>query len=170
MKIIDSIQKYSAKIIITGVVTTALILWGVGFLQSPFFLRDQQKEIKFLSKYLEANSPDYLTEKILAESYWLRYQDVKEDSQWGLNGPMGIWGPRDHFKQFGRRNGRIFQPVIEVQDKEKEKKYAKAYWSRYPDIRDSDVWGVNSPLGIRGPRDHYHYVGRFENRIWGEVD
>ena len=160
------------SLIIRGILTTisiivALIFWYQGFSKSPIVDPKQVNENRFLTSYLQRNKPDLKEERVLSESYWLRYRDVREHPYWGENGPMGIWGPRDHYKLLGKREGRIFKPVIRPDDLEKERDLAEAYWSRYPAIRRSGIWGENSRLGILGPRDHYNYIGKNKGRLWG---
>lgn len=145
----------------------AVFLWGEGFLHSPFIEPRRGSEKQLVKNYIRANTPDAAEERILAESYWRRYRDVRLDAHWGENGPMGIWGPRDHYRQHGRREGRIFQPLVAVLDLETEKILARAYWQRYPDVRSSTIWGENSDLGILGPRDHFIHVGTALGLTWG---
>ena len=148
----------------------AVLLWFQGFVASPLSSPQRVSEKRFLHDYLERNKPDLQEERVLAESYWLRYKDIREDPFWGEQGRMGIWGARDHYKQFGKREGRIYQPIIRPTDMQKEQKLAEAYWQRYPEIRRSAIWGEKSSLGILGPRDHYHYVGKKRGKIWGTFD
>lgn len=159
------------RILSIGIVSTsflcAVYLYTAGLLNSPLFNPDEVDAQQYLIEFIHNNSPDIERERLLAEAYWMRYADVRSDRHWGENGPMGIWGPRDHFLLHGKREGRIFQPVIYPEDKESESELAEIYWNRYPDIRRSRAWGEHSALGIFGPRDHYTYIGRFEKRVWG---
>lgn len=155
------------RVICIAAFLIAAILWIEGLSRSPLLDPRLETERRFLKNYVEANTPDAAQERILAESYWRRYRDVREDAYWGENGPMGIWGPRDHYRQHGRREGRIFRPLAESPDPEAEKILAKAYWDRYPDVRESPIWGEHSDLGILGPRDHFIHIGKAIGRIWG---
>lgn len=170
MKTGISIFSASRYLITSIAIVVALFLWFKGFAKSPAIIPQQVHEIRFLSGYLEKNKPDLQEERDLAESYWLRYHDVREDPHWGENGPMGIWGPRNHYEMHGRREGRIFQPVMIPQDLDRERELAEAYWSRYPEIRESTIWGEKSSLGILGPRDHYRYIGSQHGKVWGLTD
>jgi hypothetical protein len=143
------------------------VLWTRGLLLSPLIAPERVAEEKFIRDFRHTNSPEYQQEKVLAESYWLRYPDVKKNEYWGVNGPMGIRGPRDHYLQLGKWEGRILQPVIKPKDMVLEKKMALAYWKRYPDVRNSEVWGEKGVLGFLGPRDHYLYIGRHQGKHWG---
>ena len=151
-------------------IMVAVALWIRGFAESPLLFPQKVGETKFLQNYLGSNKPSLQEERVLAESYWLRYKDVRNDPHWGKNGRMGVWGPRDHFKTFGKKEGRIYQPVIEPDDMVLEHALAEAYWQRYPEIRKSSIWGENSGLGILGPRDHYHYIGRKRGNVWGILE
>ena len=109
-------------------------------------------------------------EELLARSYWMRYRDIRLDRHWGETGAMGIAGPRHHYRQHGQREGRIFAPLVIPDDLETEAVLAESYWRRYPEVRDSWVWGEHSALGILGPRDHYLHVGRGLGYLWGSQD
>ncbi|SDP32914.1 hypothetical protein [Desulforhopalus singaporensis] len=138
-----------------------------GVTHSPLAEENFAAERLFLHRYIERNDPDLHRERLLAESYWLRYREVKKSSYWGENGVLGIKGPRDHYRRMGQKEGRIFKPVLRPADLELEKELARAYWNRYPDIAGSPVWGKNSRLGFLGPRDHYTYLGRMQGKLWG---
>ncbi len=170
MKTNTNVFSISRFLITSLAIGVALLLWFKGFLQSPALIPHQVHEMKFLSDYLEQNMPDLQQERKMAESYWLRYQDVRDDPYWGENGPMGIWGARDHYEIHGRSEGRIYQPVMIPEDRKQERALAEAYWNRYPEIRKSAIWGEKSGLGILGPRDHYRYVGIRQGKIWGVAD
>lgn len=154
-------------LVCAAAVLIATVLFIEGLYHSPFLDPRRETERKFVNNYVRANTPDAAKERLLAESYWRRYRDVREDTYWGENGPMGIWGPRDHYRQHGRREGRIFRPLAEALDPEAEKILAGAYWDRYPDVRVSPIWGEHSDLGILGPRDHFIHIGKALGRTWG---
>ena len=157
------------RVVIAGTaMVVAVVFWTRGLLQSPIFHPGHKGEGRLISPSFRDNSPHMQQEKNLAESYWRRYRDVREDSHWGEKGAMGIQGPRDHYSKFGVREGRIFAPVIFAKDPAHEKQLAEAYWQRYPDVRKSAIWGEDSALQYLGPRDHYTYLGQYEGRIWGE--
>ncbi len=162
---------YTAGYLLASIsMVLALFLWFKGFAESPLMHPQKLNEIRFLNDYLERNRPDLKEERDLAQSYWLRYPDVREDPYWGENGPMGIWGPRDHYTMHGKREGRIYQLVLIPDDLDRERALAEAYWNRYPDIHQSSIWGEKSSLGILGPRDHYRYIGSQQGRLWGMAD
>ena len=56
----------------------------------------------------QENDPGSSLEHELAEAYWRRYPDIKEDAHYGINGPLGIFGAREHFRQHGKREGRVW--------------------------------------------------------------
>lgn len=148
-------------------VAVSTLLWFAGLLNSPVVEPELAREKQFLNQFITANSPDLEAERALAHGYWRRYPDIRDHSHWGEQGPMGIWGARDHYRQHGRREGRIFQPLPEPEDPELERRLAEAYWRRYPDIRDNSIWGEDSSLGFLGPRDYHVNVGRHQGRAWG---
>ncbi len=160
------IKKSGLFLIGIAAVISSAVFWVKGFLYSPLFDSEFRIEEKFIGDFIDSNSLDSIQEKILAESYWLRYSDVRTNKYWGRNSPMGIWGPRDHFMQHGKREGRIFAPVIHPKDMAMEKKLAEAYWQRYPAIRSSPIWGEKTKIGYLGPRDHFQYRGRYQGYIW----
>jgi hypothetical protein len=43
-----------------------------------------------------------------AETYWAHYPDVANDPYFGRNGPLGIFGAREHYDRHGRREGRVW--------------------------------------------------------------
>lgn len=43
---------------------------------------------------------------------------------------------------------------------------AEAYWTRYPDVAASPVYGRTSSLGFLGAREHYQRFGHNEGRVW----
>lgn len=103
----------------------------------------------------------------LAEAYYLRYPDIASDTFFGRSGPMGIYGAREHYRQYGRSEGRIFGDILKPEDMSAERTFAEAYWERYQDVAKSRVWGRDGNLGILGPRDHFRYIGQRQGKIWG---
>ena len=142
-------------------------IWALGFLQSPLMKPEIERERLYVKRYMQDNAPDLLAEKVLAEAYWHRYQDVKNDAYYGKNGPMGIHGAREHYEQHGRREGRIFAPIHTPEDLALEQQLAEAYWHRYPEVASSNIWGRMGTLGILGPRDYHSHYGRFRGHKWG---
>jgi hypothetical protein len=153
--------------ITVSALVVSLYYYGCGLRHSPVFNPSAQAQKNYLQKFIENNDQNLKQEKLLAEGYWLRYKDVRKDRYWGENGPMGIWGPRDHYQLHGRREGRIFQPVEYPEDLTLEKELAEIYWNRYPEIEKNSIWGRNSQLGIVGPRDYHTHIGRFQQKVWG---
>lgn len=160
-------DRFSTAVVASAIVFSA-IMYCAELANSPLYITETLTEKAFIGRFINENSPDIKQERALARAYWLRYHDVRLDRHWGEKGPMGIWGPRDHYMLHGKREGRIFKPLITPTDMDKERTLAKIYWRSYPDIRKSSAWGEESELGILGPRDHYTYIGRFERRRWGE--
>ena len=149
----------------------ALILCTIGWLQglstSDIWYPDRIEEKRLSSRYLNEENSEFQDQKLLAEAYYTRYPEIKSDEFYGENGPHGVLGAREHFRQHGKREGRIFAPLPKINDPQEERPLAEAYWQRYPDIAGSAVWGRSSAMGILGPRDHYRYVGKYEGRKWG---
>ena len=157
-------------VISAAAMTIAAALWLEGMSRSPLLDGRRQNEAHFVANHIRTLTPNAAHERILAESYWRRYRDVRNDTLWGENGPMGIWGPRDHYRLHGQREGRIFAPLVIAPDLGTEKSLAQAYWKRYPEVRHSSIWGEQSDLGILGPRDHYIYIGTPLSYTWGVDD
>ncbi len=157
----------SLRLLITGAALfLSLTLYVNGLLRSQVTDPALAGEEKYLQKYIDSQQPNYQKEKALADGYWRRYKDIRQNRYWGRDGPMGIWGARHHYRQHGRREGRIFQPVAEVEESETEQNLAQSYWQRYRDVRESPIWGPDGELGLAGPRDHFQYIGRFQGKTW----
>ena len=150
-----------------GVLGASLIIWLHGLLNSPIMHPDILAEKRYASIHLRDTTPDTQERQLLAQAYWTRYADVRKDRFYGENGVNGILGAWKHYEQHGKHEGRIFGPIPEIDNTDAEKVLAETYWQRYPDIAASTVWGRGSTLSFRGPRDHYRYVGKYQNRIWG---
>ncbi|THB74557.1 MAG: hypothetical protein D6B25_13305 [Desulfobulbaceae bacterium] len=163
----ESNIKNGQLLLIILIVTLSLCIWFYGLSESPVRQPEQFNQQQYLNKFLRENAPDFAAERALAEGYWLRYPDIGSNDYFGKNGPMGLYGARDHFEQFGRKEGRIFAPLISEEKGPAEKALAEAYWQRYPAIARSRSWGRSSKLGFLGPRDHYHYIGKAQGLIWG---
>ncbi len=156
--------------IITVIILLSILLWVHGLQTSQILDAERQAQKLKAAVQLRDAAADRTDELQLARAYWLRYGDIRLHPLYGENGPLGISGARTHFRQHGRHEGRIYGPLAEPEDPEKERELAEAYWSRYPEVAASQVWGRKSALGIRGPRDHYRYIGRQQNRIWGNPE
>lgn len=148
-------------------IIVATILWMDGFFNSPAGDSTRGQERRFLTGYLQQNRVDLQLEQEMAEAYWLRYPDVRANDYWGPAGPLGIWGARDHYRQHGKREQRVFGNLAKPADLRTEEELARAYWQRYPDVRQHLVWGESGRLGIYGARDHYRYLGRLQGKWWG---
>lgn len=154
--------------ICVSTLSSSIYLYTMSLFKSPMLKPELLIEKQYLQKFIENNDQGLQHEKLLAEGYWLRYGNIKNHRYWGINGPMGIRGPRDHYRLHGKREGRIFKPVLPAEDVDKERELAEIYWKRYPKIERSVIWGRNSPLGIHGPRDYQFHRGRFHGKIWGK--
>lgn len=160
-------MKWLIHVIALTVCGISIFLYLPNFLHSPAWDKTRAEEQAYVRKMEQNRAPDMGEEKILAEAYWFRYPDVRENEYWGENSIMGIRGPREHYRLYGRQEGRIYGPISRPSDMEKEKELANAYWQRYPDIAGNEIWGRSGSMGLLGARDHYQYFGKKEGRIWG---
>ena len=152
--------------IIAAVIPLSILLWVHGLLTSEILDPEIQAQKRQAAVRLRDAATVSTNELEAARAYWLRYEDIRLHPLFGEHGPLGIAGAREHYRQHGRHEGRIYAPIAEVEDPEQERVLAEAYWRRYAEVAESQVWGRKSALGIRGPRDHYRYVGRRQNKIW----
>jgi len=144
------------------------VLWWLNMINAPSMGHDGQMQRRYLSSMYNTLAPDLKEQRLLAEDYWLRYEGVRNDSFWGENSRLGIKGPADHYRQHGRREGRIYARVFRPKDMELEKELAELYWQRNPDVAMSAIWGRTSSLGILGPRDHNRFHGKRQGLQWGK--
>jgi hypothetical protein len=158
-RIVSAILSFSAILL-------SLYYYIPGILHSPVFNPELIKKKHYTKQSLAKDDKEYQQEKLLAEGYWKRYVDVGKSSYWGKSGAMGIWGPRDHYKQHGKREGRIFAPLHSPANLNLEARLAEKYWRDYPEIAKDSIWGRKGALGILGPRDHFRYRGRFQGKTW----
>mgnify|MGYP001815005776 FL=1 len=156
--------------LVAGLLSLSLVLWLHGLLSSQIYNPEVHIPLRKAAALHRDNAAAHTDELELAKAYWLRYTDVRTHPFFGEEGPLGITGAREHYRQHGRREGRIYELVAEGEDPEQERILAEAYWSRYPDIAASRIWGRTSALGIRGPRDHYRFIGRQQKLIWGSSE
>lgn len=156
--------------LVAGTLALSLVLWLHGLFTSQILDPEILAQKREAASLLRRDAAKHSTEMDLAKAYWLRYEDVRNHFLFGENSTLGISGARAHFQQHGRREGRIYGPIADPADPEKERILAEAYWSRYPEVAESPVWGRKSALGIRGPRDHYRYIGRRQNMTWEEIE
>jgi hypothetical protein len=160
-------QKTLAMAISSLLLLVAVALWVEGVLHSPLVDEKLAIEQAYIAAHISANARSDEEERLLAQGYWRRYRDVRLDRHWGENGPMGIHGPRDHYRQHGRREGRIFKPLVSAEDLAAERILAESYWRRHPEVRNSWIWGEHADLGVLGPRDHFIHVGSGLGYQWG---
>ena len=162
-------MKWLRPAIVCAVRGLSLFFWLQSFFRSPAWDSSRAEGQAYLRQVRQEQDPEMVKEKMLAEAYWFRYADVRKNDFWGESSPMGIRGPRDHYRRYGRSEGRLFAPIIQPPHLEREKELAEAYWQRYPDVAKSDIWGREGAMGVLGARDHYHYYGEVQGRVWGPV-
>ncbi len=155
--------------VVVAVCSLTFLIWLQNFVRSPAWDSTGAEDQGSLHKMTREPDPAMVEEKMLADAYWFRYPDVRKNDFWGENSPMGIRGPRVHYRRYGRSEGRLFAPIIQPPYPEVEKELAEAYWQRYQDVAESDIWGREGSMGVLGARDHYHYYGKAKGRVWGVV-
>lgn len=161
-RFISLVTRYLGLSVGSLLLLLAVVFWGHGLLHSPLLDENWREHATAM-----VDQGQQQRELLLAQGYWRRYRDIRLHPHWGENGTLGIDGPRDHYRQHGHREGRIFQPLVIPEDLAAEKVLAESYWRRYPEVRDSWVWGERADLGILGPRDHYIHVGSGLGYRWG---
>lgn len=92
--------------------TISMVLWCRGLFDSPVCLPEKYEELRHQEELLKEQDPDYRHERALAEAYWQRYPAVEKNDYFGREGPLGISGPREHYRLYGQREGRIWAPII----------------------------------------------------------
>ncbi len=155
--------------VVIVVCSLTLLLWLQNFVRSSAWDSAGAEDPGSLHKMARVPDPAMVEEKMLAEAYWFRYPDVRKNDFWGEYSPMGIRGPRVHYRRYGRSEGRLFAPIIQSPHPGGEKELAEAYWHRYQDVAESDIWGREGTMGVLGARDHYYYYGKAQGRVWGIV-
>ncbi len=106
------------KIAISLILLLSYILWFTGFLASPVGNKQKALEQQYLEKILTTKAPRYKEEKELAQAYWLRYPGVQKDLYFGKSGPKGVWGAREHYELYGKKEGRIWGLLTEQETKD----------------------------------------------------
>ena len=83
-------------------------LWGEG---GRFGIKGPLNHYRIHGKkegriYAKISRPEDLdSEERLARAYWRRYPAVADSEIWGEKGSLGVLGPRDHYRFFGRKIG-----------------------------------------------------------------
>jgi hypothetical protein len=98
-----------------GFIALALLLggfaaYGYGAAHSPLLDRDLAERRAWLRLEAAEGGADAAAEAGLAEAYWQRNPDVAADRYFGRGGVLGFFGPREHWKRHGRREGRAWGP------------------------------------------------------------
>ena len=103
------ILRYFFVFLLCGV---SCILWLDNFLNSPAWDKNKAEEQLVLRKKNQQTAPELAEERGLAQAYWSRYPGVRNSLVYGENSPMGILGAREHYRVYGKKEGRIFGSLI----------------------------------------------------------
>ena len=118
-------EKRSPAVAVTGKILFIILfvctwlLWLLSFCNSPAGNSRKAAEREYLNQILITKAPGYAAEKELAQAYWLRYPDVRGSNMWGENGRRGIHGAREHFRLHGKKEGRVWGGLTDVEKKKK---------------------------------------------------
>ncbi len=100
-----SAKIFERSVVFAGI-TLALIAFAIGAWESPLLDRERRAQRDLVSRYALMAARDETVERGLAKGYWAQYADVAADASFGRNGSFGVWGAREHFNRYGRREGR----------------------------------------------------------------
>lgn len=87
-----------------------LLLYGIGFLGSPFANERSAVRQDVIVNHARAAHVDLVREGVLARAYWERNPDVADDPFFGETGVLGVFGARTHYDRHGRKEGRTWGP------------------------------------------------------------
>lgn len=89
------------------ILLASLILWLLGLLNSPLTGPDAGSVTAPAERVMD-DSAQAEQRRRLAEDYWTRYPDIGGHHYFGKDGPLGINGAWEHYRQHGRHEGRTF--------------------------------------------------------------
>ncbi len=84
----------------------SLVAYGYGAGHSPLLDSAKAKQFDYLRQVEKKSDLIRLDERQQAEAYWRTYPDVENHPYFGKNGPLGIFGAREHFRRHGKQEGR----------------------------------------------------------------
>lgn len=96
------------KIVAPILLVPVLIFVAFGLVDSALTDHRLAEQQTIIDNYARTKSIDQAQEKILAEAYWRRNRDVAVHEFFGVDGPLGVFGPREHFNRHGRLEGRVW--------------------------------------------------------------
>ena len=100
------IGRFADRPVIFAGIVLASISYAVGAWDSPLLDRQRNEQLEIVSRHAQIGERQAERERALAEIYWARYADVAVDPFFGRAGSLGIWGAREHFNRYGKREGR----------------------------------------------------------------
>ena len=106
----DKLRTVRWKIVGPILLVPVLIFVAVGLVDSALTDRRLAEQQTIINNYARTESVDRAQEKVLAETYWRRNPDVAVHGFFGVDGPFGVFGPREHFNRYGRVEGRVWGP------------------------------------------------------------
>ena len=95
--------------LVGALLSLSLILWLHGLLSSQIYKPAVHIPKRKAAALLRDAAAHHTEDLQLAKAYWLRYTDVRTHPFFGEDGPLGITGAIEHYRQHGRREGRIFE-------------------------------------------------------------
>jgi len=99
-------KRRSRVLIGSAVMLAAIAVYAAGALRSPVWNDKLYAEQQRLQAIRAAENRESAEERALAEAYWERYPDVARSPDYGVDGPLGIHGAREHYRRHGRFEGR----------------------------------------------------------------
>lgn len=91
-------------------ILAGLAVYAYGLYHAPALTTDGRQRQAWLEATVRAGAADPTQEADLAEAYWTRYPDVAADALYGRSGTLKVLGAREHYRQHGRREGRLWGP------------------------------------------------------------
>lgn len=126
----DSADNRSSGEWLRAVITIAVLflssagwLWGLFNSETLFFERHAAPPHRSTQHPAEPGDDSQL--RRAAEAYWDRYPDIKEHHYFGVHGPLGIDGAREHYRQHGRHEGRIYGLPADTETLRPEKEHPR---------------------------------------------
>lgn len=111
---LSHLQSSNLKLLLSALIVLVSVgFWLLGLFNSSILDPDGRPAVP-PTQSTAADSTQAEQLQRLAETYWNRYPDIRKHHYFGENGPMGINGAWQHYRQHGRHEGRIFWPQPEI--------------------------------------------------------